>query len=820
MLALSTVFVGAAVAPVRPASAAPACGTVLIDGSSWLGGSGVNVYSNGANTGTGSSCAGTGTYGYQYQCVELINRLFLSKGWISSRWYAPSGGAESMYGSAPSNLAKQPQGSITYLAPGDAVVFNKSFFDPYGHVAAVGVANGATGQLYSQNTGTATWNYSLVGGTLTVPGIASAGNITGVVHRPGGEPPQPPTAAATNLLSNASLERGVFEPWQPMANTDYIAAQDSLAKEGAWYGLAKARVAGASVYQDMGNDPQPGQSYSFSVWLRAKNPGQTVTGNIRLYALGGTVENQGTEYTVGNDWTLVTAPLDVGLSGHTDLRAQIYLHTTGQDLAFDGGQVVNNLLSNASLERGVFEPWQPMANTDYIAAQDSLAKEGAWYGLAKARVAGASVYQDMGNDPQPGQSYSFSVWLRAKNPGQTVTGNIRLYALGGTVENQGTEYTVGNDWTLVTAPLDVGLSGHTDLRAQIYLHTTGQDLAFDGGTLAAGAARTSQAASPTAPTVGSATAGNAQASLNWAAPASNGGSSVTGYVVTPYVEGVAQTPKTYGSTATTQTITGLTNGVTYTFKVAAKNVVGTGPQSAASNAVRPSGTWYLRNSNSAGSSIGGFNYGSPGDLAVTGDWDGNDTTTIGVYRPATSTWFLRNSNSYGSSTGSFGFGSPGDIPVVGDWDGNGTTTIGVYRPSTGTWYLRNANSAGTSTGGIKYGDSTYTPVAGDWDGNGTSTIGLFKTSTATWYLRNTNTAATPTGGFSFGSAGDKPVVGNWDGAGGDTIGVFRPSTATWYQRNTNSGGTSTGGFKFGNIGDQPVTGNWDGTAGDTIGVVR
>lgn len=41
------------------------------------------------------------------------------------------------------------------------------------------------------------------------------------------------------------------------------------------------------------------------------------------------------------------------------------------------------------------------------------------------------------------------------------------------------------------------------------------------------------------------------------------------------------------STATTQTISGLTNGTTYTFKVAAKNAVGTGAQSEASNPVTP-----------------------------------------------------------------------------------------------------------------------------------------------------------------------------------------------------------------------------------------
>jgi titin len=92
---------------------------------------------------------------------------------------------------------------------------------------------------------------------------------------------------------------------------------------------------------------------------------------------------------------------------------------------------------------------------------------------------------------------------------------------------------------------------------------------------------------PGAPTIGSAVGGNALATVSWTAPGFDGGTPVTGYAVTPYIGAVAQTPVVFASTATTQTVTGLTNGTTYTFTVAAINVVGTGAESAASNAVTP-----------------------------------------------------------------------------------------------------------------------------------------------------------------------------------------------------------------------------------------
>jgi uncharacterized repeat protein (TIGR01451 family) len=97
------------------------------------------------------------------------------------------------------------------------------------------------------------------------------------------------------------------------------------------------------------------------------------------------------------------------------------------------------------------------------------------------------------------------------------------------------------------------------------------------GTSAASAASVAVviASSPVAPTIGAVSAGDSSAVLSWTAPTSNGGTTITGYVVTPYIGTVAQTPQTFTGTATTRTVTGLTPGTAYTFTVAARGTFGT-----------------------------------------------------------------------------------------------------------------------------------------------------------------------------------------------------------------------------------------------------
>lgn len=93
---------------------------------------------------------------------------------------------------------------------------------------------------------------------------------------------------------------------------------------------------------------------------------------------------------------------------------------------------------------------------------------------------------------------------------------------------------------------------------------------------------------PPAPTSVTASSGNAQAVVSWTAPSVLSQTPITDYVVQYSTNGTAWTTFSDGtSTATTATVTGLTNGTAYQFRVAAVNGVGTGAYSTASSAVTP-----------------------------------------------------------------------------------------------------------------------------------------------------------------------------------------------------------------------------------------
>ncbi len=191
--------------PLPVASAAPSvnpgsCGSVLLAGSAWLGGRGVNVKSNGADEGLGSDCSSAHSYvngvlaGDEWQCPELVSRLYLSQGWIHATWAGDAG--QPLWNNTPGNLSKQANGQVSYLGPGDVVIIN--VFDngtsDGGHALVVNDSSHVTSgtvDLVSQNSGAPGNAKPQVSGTISGGKVSIGGGgggwtyqTIGVVHAP------------------------------------------------------------------------------------------------------------------------------------------------------------------------------------------------------------------------------------------------------------------------------------------------------------------------------------------------------------------------------------------------------------------------------------------------------------------------------------------------------------------------------------------------------------------------------------------------------------------------------------------------------------
>jgi hypothetical protein len=215
---------------------------------------------------------------------------------------------------------------------------------------------------------------------------------------------------------------------------------------------------------------------------------------------------------------------------------------------------------------------------------------------------------------------------------------------------------------------------------------------------------------PDAPTNVQATAYDGAAQLYWSAPLYNGGSAITGYQVTPYANGVAQPTITTSSTDPERYVTGLTDGTSYTFAVAAINQIATGNNSAQSAAVTPAPaqTSYTQSVFADGFESGSFSA-----------WDG--PSGIGS---ATVTGGAAHSGSFGAQLSNAAeqyelivktFSSPVTDTSTSFWarvgDGGGIQELAeardpsssqtvwsvIYDPSQQGLYLYPFNGAGTST---------------------------------------------------------------------------------------------------------------------------
>lgn len=243
-----------------------------------------------------------------------------------------------------------------------------------------------------------------------------------------------------------------------------------------------------------------------------------------------------------------------------------------------------------------------------------------------------------------------------------------------------------------------GISGNGTLRLNLNAGTNIQDVAgnISPAAYSSGATHTVFIpTAPSAPTIGTATAGDGQASVTFTAPATDGGSAITSYTATANAGGASGSCA--GPAACTVTVTGLSNGTAYTFTVTATNGVGTSTASAASNAVTPKGSQVITFANP-----GAQNFGTTPTLSATATSTLTPTFSSSTTGVCTIT-----------SGGALTFVTAGSCTIDADQSGNVAWNAAptVAQTFTVNAVVPGAPTIGTATAGDTQASVTFTAPA-------------------------------------------------------------------------------------------------------------
>ena len=204
--------------------------------------------------------------------------------------------------------------------------------------------------------------------------------------------------------------------------------------------------------------------------------------------------------------------------------------------------------------------------------------------------------------------------------------------------------------------------------------------------------------------------------------------------------------------------------------------------------------------NSSNNTFRAEQFGRTGDNpVVVGNWDADNKTDLAVYRGGAnageqSFFYYRPSSQPAINFEAVSWGTTGDEAVRGDFDGDGKLDAAVFRASNNIWYIR--QSSNNQARFENWGAASDKRVAGDFDGDGRTDLAVFRDGL--WaILQSSNNQQRYE---SFGQAGDQIVAGDYDGDGRADLAVFRGGV--FYVKQ--SGNSQSSAQQFGVAGDVPV----------------
>jgi hypothetical protein len=339
-----------------------------------------------------------------------------------------------------------------------------------------------------------------------------------------------------------------------------------------------------------------GDSSSVELGVKVKSDFSGSITGIRFYkATANTGTHVGSLWTVGgtrlaqatftnesaSGWQTATFATPVSVTAGTTYVASYFApsghYSVGAGLSAGADNPPLHALADSSSANGVyaysstggFPNSSYNASNYFVDVMFSMAKPGTPTGVTASN---------------PARTTADVAWTAPSTGGGVTSYKVTPY-IGTTAQ---TPTTVSG----IPAPTSTTISGLTADTAYTFTVQASNGSGSGPASAASNTVTTSSTATPPgAPTNVIAKPASQSALVSWTPPATIAGDPpLTGFVVTPYIGTTAQTATTVGASATSTAITGLTNGTSYTFKVAATNSVGTGNPSTASAVVVPRAT--------------------------------------------------------------------------------------------------------------------------------------------------------------------------------------------------------------------------------------
>ncbi|HUR67768.1 MAG TPA: fibronectin type III domain-containing protein [Candidatus Thermoplasmatota archaeon] len=476
---------------------------------------------------------------------------------------------------------------------------------------------------------------------------------------PAGVPYPPSGLAATRGDRSASLS------WSAPSTTGGIPITGYAIWQGSSSGGETLIATIGTNTSFVANELVNGQTYYYNV--TAINAAGMSAGSNEATVVPATVPSAPAALGVtggSGSATLTWTPASNGGSALTSYRIYVGTSSGGGTLVASTGSGANTSFVVNSLTNGVTYYFTVVAVN---AVGDSAASNEVSGAPAAVPSAPGTLSATKGN-----QSVSLSWSAPSSNGGSAI---VNYYVYRGT-SSGGTTFlgaTGGSNTTFVVNSLTNGQA--------YFFNVTAVNAVGQGST--SNEATATPSTTPNPPASLSATAGNAQVSLSWSAPASNGGSAITGYTI---YRGTSSGGATFLATIGTNTsfvAAGLTNGQAYFFNVTAINANG---QSSSSNeaTATPSTTAGAPQSLSA----------TKGDTLVQLSWSapasngGSAVTSYNIYR--------------GTASGATTFLAT---------TGGANTTFVVNSLTNGVAYFFNVTAVNANGQGATSAEATATPSA-------------------------------------------------------------------------------------------------------------